>query len=275
MMPIASCIPSPFLLHVMIRLPCLFCATCQLSMHLYMLAHMSMHKSCLLVCRPRFNTMKLWTFDPNLHLSLADTIFCFLSCLFAFLLVYLLSYLFAFSLVCLHPCFYACHVYHAYCFMPLSYALCIFAFHYLSVGFLSLSLHVHTWSEDAWSQGTVSQAQAKEVQARACRYKPSGGSQQVQEFSLSHLVMYSFKPLSFLLPFSPRWFVLGISCCVPFVIISRVWRPLFTFLHLYFRPCSRDVGIYFPALCTCIVHDVCIYIPAHPLSSVIVTVCVT
>ena len=63
------------------------CATRWLSMHLCMLVHMSMHESCLLVCRPCFNTMKLWTFDPNLHLSLVDTTFCLLSCLFAFSLV--------------------------------------------------------------------------------------------------------------------------------------------------------------------------------------------
>ena len=80
----------------------LVCATRWLSMHLYTLAHMSMHKSCLLVCLPCFITMKLWTFIPNLHLSFVDTIFCLLSSLFAFLLVYMLS------------CFFACHVYHAY-----------------------------------------------------------------------------------------------------------------------------------------------------------------
>ena len=77
--------------------------------------------------------------------------------------------------------------------------------------------------------------------------------------------MYSLKPPSFLLPFSIRWFVLGISCSVPFILVSRVWRPLFIFLHLYFGPCYRDVGIYFLALCACIVHDVCIYIPTRPL----------
>ena len=71
----------------------LVCATCWLSMHLYMLAHMSMNESCLLVCYPWFNTMKLWTFDPNLHLSLADTIFYVLSCLFALLFVCLLSHM--------------------------------------------------------------------------------------------------------------------------------------------------------------------------------------
>ena len=36
-----------------------------------------------------------------------------------------------------------------------------------------------------------------------------------------------------LFPFSLRWFVLGILCCVPFVLISRVWRPLFIFLPIF------------------------------------------
>ena len=103
-----------------------------LSMHLYTLAHMSMHESCLLVYRPCFNTMKLWTFNPNLHLSLANTIFCLLSCLFAF------------SLVCLLSCFFACHVCYAY----LLYASFICSLHLflplLVCWFLSLSLHVHT-----------------------------------------------------------------------------------------------------------------------------------
>ena len=86
-------------------------------------------------------------------------------------------------------------------FMPLSCTLCIFSFHCLSAGFLSLPLHVHTQSEDAWSQGTVFQVQAKRARMQACRYKPSGNVQQIQGSSLSHLVMYSFNPLSFLLPF--------------------------------------------------------------------------
>ena len=114
-------------------------ATCWLSMHLYMLAHMFLYESFLLVCRLCFNTMKLWTSDSNLHLFLADATLCLLSCLFAFLLVSLLS------------CFFACHAYQTYLFYAFSYALCIFSFHCLSAGFLSLPLHVHTWSEDAWS----------------------------------------------------------------------------------------------------------------------------
>ena len=112
-------------------------ATRWLSMHLYTLAHMSMHESSLLVCHPYFNTMKLWTFVPNLHLSLADTTFCLLSCLFAFFAFFLVSLL-AISIMLIY-------------FMPLSYALCIFSFHCLFTGLVSLPLHVHIWSEDAWS----------------------------------------------------------------------------------------------------------------------------
>ena len=89
---------------------------------------MSMQESCLLVCRPCFNTMKLWTFDPNLHLSPVDTTFCLISCKFSF------------SLVCPHPCFCVFHIYHVYLrhafimwslhlFLPLlAYWFLVFAF---------------------------------------------------------------------------------------------------------------------------------------------------
>ena len=83
MMLFASCIHFPFSTPCDDVLAMLVCATRWLYMHLYTLAYMSMHKSCLLVCSPYFNTMKLCTFDPNLHLSLTDTTFCSFSCLFA------------------------------------------------------------------------------------------------------------------------------------------------------------------------------------------------
>ena len=111
-MPVASCIPFHFSAPYDDMLTMLVCATHWLSMHLYMLAYMLMHESCLLVCHPCFNTMKLWKFDPNLHLSLVDTTFCLP--FFIFCLLCLLSCLFSFSLVCLLSCFFACHVYHAY-----------------------------------------------------------------------------------------------------------------------------------------------------------------
>ena len=122
----------------------LICATRWLSMHLYSLAYMFMHESCLLVCRPYFNTMKLWTSDPNLHLSLVGTTFylpsCFLVCMFIF----------------------ACHVSHRMLCLP--YLSCLFASApfctlsthlFLSIAcllvFLLFPLHVYTRSEDAWS----------------------------------------------------------------------------------------------------------------------------
>ena len=113
-------------------------ATCWLYVHLYTLAYMSMHASCLLLCCPYFNTMKLWTSDPNLHLSLTDTTFCLLLACLPFIC------LFASSLVCL-PCL--------SCLLTLCSFICIcaFSFHCLSVGFLSFPLHVRTWSELTWS----------------------------------------------------------------------------------------------------------------------------
>ena len=125
-MLVASCIPFPFSTPCDDMLAMLVCATRQLYMYLYTLAYMPMQESCLLVCRPCFNTMKLWTFDPNLHLSLADTTFCSFSCLFACFPVML-----AMSIMLI-------------CFMPLSYALRIsFAIACLLVFCLFLCMYTH------------------------------------------------------------------------------------------------------------------------------------
>ena len=134
MMPVASC--TPFALST----PCndmfamLVCAIRWLSMHLYTLAYMSMPESCLLVCHPCFNTMKLWTSDPNLHLSLTETTICLLSCLFAFLLVCLFACLLAILLLTL-PCLSCLSV------------LCLFAsfpsIACLLVSFLCLRMRIH------------------------------------------------------------------------------------------------------------------------------------
>ena len=104
MMLLASCIPFPFstLCDDMLTMP--VCATHWLSMHLYMLAYMSMHESCFLVCCPYFNTIKLWTSDPNLHLSLVNTTFCLPFYLFVFFLVCLFACLVYSFLVCLFAC---------------------------------------------------------------------------------------------------------------------------------------------------------------------------
>ena len=100
----------PFSLRAMLCLPCLLCH------HFYTLAYMFMHESCLLVCHSYFNTMKLWTFNPNLHFSLVETTFCLPSYfvpLFVCLSICLLSRLFV-HLACLIPC-------HLLCLPCLSY----------------------------------------------------------------------------------------------------------------------------------------------------------
>ena len=114
----------------------LVCATRWLYVHLYTLTYMSMHESCLLVCHPYFNTMKLWTPDPNLHLSLADATFvCFLSCLpfclFVCFLAYLPSRLFARILISML----AMSITFVH-FMPLPYAFCTFFFSLLVCWFI-------------------------------------------------------------------------------------------------------------------------------------------
>ena len=139
MMPVASCIPFPFSPPCNDMFTMLACATHWLYLYLCMLAYMSMQESCSLVCRPCFNTMKLWTFDPNLHLSLTDTTFCSFSCLFTF------------SLVCLLPYSFACHVYHTHLLYASFICSTHLFWHCLSAGFLSFPLHVHTRSEDARS----------------------------------------------------------------------------------------------------------------------------
>ena len=134
---------SPFFSPCDDMLTMLVCATCWLSMHLYTLAYMFMHESRLLVCRPCFNTMKLWTFDPNLHLSLVDTPFCVFSLLVCppCLLVSLLDFF---------TC-YACNIYLACLLCDLVLLSTLFPFIACFLVFLSLPLHGHIWSKDTWS----------------------------------------------------------------------------------------------------------------------------
>ena len=144
MMPVASCLPFPFFAPCDNMLTMFVYATCWPSMHLYTLAHISMHESCLLVRRPYFNIMKLWTSDSNLrtsdsnlHLFLVDTTFCLPSCFFVCLFIF------------------ACHVSHHMLCLP--YLSCLVAFApfctlsthlFLSIVcllvFSLLPLHVHT-----------------------------------------------------------------------------------------------------------------------------------
>ena len=181
--------------------------------------------------------MKLWTFDPNLHLSLSNTTFCLPSCF-----VCLFVYLFACFLVCLcillilspATC-YACHVYHIYLFMPLSYAFCIFSFHCLS-----LPLHVRTWNGDTWSQDKVSQVQVKRARMRACRSGPAAAA------SRFNVQLFPFWLCTLLNPLLPSPF-LPQMVCIRYIMLCTI-HP-----HLQ----SMVTPVYFLALIFWAMHQGC------------------
>ena len=178
----------------MICLPCLFAPHVGFLCIFYTLAHMFMHESCLLVCRPCLTQWgyghsiqtyicPLWT--PSFCLPLYLFVFflvCFLACLPSCFLVCL----FILWLVMFSTIRYACHAYHALCLFHT--LLASFSFHFLFASFLSLPLHVHTWSEDAWSW------------ARSPRRKQKG--LRCKHANISQAAMFSrFRGLA-----SPIWF---------------------------------------------------------------------
>ena len=110
----------------------LVCATCWLSKHLYTLAHMSMHESCLLMSRPCGHLIQTY-----IRPSWTPPFVCFLACLPFYLFACFVASSLAMPIMLI-------------CFMHF-HMLCIFSFPCLSAGLLSLSLHVYTWSEDTWS----------------------------------------------------------------------------------------------------------------------------
>ena len=150
----ALCISFPFSALCDVMLAMLVCATRWLSMHLYTLAYMFMHESCLLVCRPCFNTMELWTFDPSLHLSLVNTTFC---CFFACLLSCPLAFLFVCLSLFVMSLSHAMHIVSILlvCFAPFAYYLCISFFPLLVYWFLVFAYpctHIaRTLGARAWS----------------------------------------------------------------------------------------------------------------------------
>ena len=167
---------SPFL-HDMLAM--LVCATRWLYMHLYTLAYMSMHESCFLVCHPCFNTMKLWTFNPNLHLSLADATFIYYLAGLPF------ACLFAILLVCSHPCFYACHVYH----VCLLYASFICSLHlFLSIAFLLVScLCLCMYTHGARTLGDRAQSPKRKQKGHRCKHADISQAATVSWFRSSAL----------------------------------------------------------------------------------------
>ena len=133
----------------------LVCVIRWISMHFYTLAYMFMHDSCLLVCRPNFNTMKSWTSNPNLHLSPHEhhLFFAFFHvCLFACFLVCLPSS----SLTYLVACHVSCHMLCLrYLYACLLYTHCALSMHlFLFIACLLVScLCLCMYTHGAWTHG--------------------------------------------------------------------------------------------------------------------------
>ena len=244
----------------------------QLSVHLYMLTYMFMHKSCLLVCRPYFNTTKIWTLNPNLHLSPLDTTFCWPFCLLTFLpvcfLVHLLSCLFAYlCLPCLPP-----HV--------------MLAISILLVYFVPFALSTHLFLSIACLLGSCSclcmythRVRTYGARARSPKRKQKGRG--CKHVNISQAAMFNrFRGLA-----SPIWL-----CTLLNHLPSSLLSLLDGLYQVYHSSSSLEYGDPYLLSCTyiwailqgcrhllsaCIVYDVCIYIYLLAPSGVIVTIHVT
>ena len=100
MMSVASCIPYPFFA---VRWYACHACLCHL-LGLYAFLHACLHVHAWVLLASVSSVLQhneVMDIRSKL-LSLVDTTFC------------LLSWMFAFSLVCPHPCFYVCHIYHVY-----------------------------------------------------------------------------------------------------------------------------------------------------------------
>ena len=220
--------------------------------------------------------MKLWTSDPNLHLSLADTNFCFLSCfvvrflaclpfrLSACHLVCLLSLL----LICLHSC-YTCHIY-------LACSLCVILLlstHFYSIACLLVScLFLCMYAHGARTHGA-------RAWSSKCKQKGAitsmGQMATVNRFSVQSfpLVMYSFKPppSSSLSPLDGLYQVYHalyhsssslkygdpylLSCI--YILGHALGMQAFTFLLCVLALCIMHIYIYLLAPIRCDYRDPC------------------
>ena len=188
MMLVASCIPFPFFALCDDMLIMLVSTTHWLSLPHYTLTYMSMHESCLLMCHPYFNTMKSWTSDPNLRLSLHGhhlLIACFLDCLFACLPSCFLVCLFILWLVMSPAICYAYHVYHA-CLLYASFTCLTHLF--LSIACLLVSCScLCMYTHEARTHGARAQSPRRKQKGRGCMH-----------VNISQVAMFSsFRGLAF------------------------------------------------------------------------------
>ena len=155
---------SPFPLRAMICLPCLFVLPVGFICILTNFAYTSMPESWLLVCHPCFNTMKLWTSNPNLHLSLTNTTFC----LFVFYLGVCLSTCLLTSLFLCLPCLSClsalCHFHTLFLSFPSMACLLVSC---LCLGMCTNGGRTHE------ARARFPRRKQKGARMQACRYKPS------------------------------------------------------------------------------------------------------
>ena len=176
-MPVTLCIPFPFSTPCDDGLTILVYATCWLSFHLYTLAYMSMHESCLLVCHPYFNTMKLRTSYFVCFLSFFP--FCSFACFPAML---------AMSIMVI-------------CIMPLSYTLCIsFSIACLLVSYLCLCMSTH----GARTHGARARSPKRKQKGRGSEHLDMG---QAFRFSKYRSLAFSFWLCTLSNPFLPPIFL--------------------------------------------------------------------
>ena len=187
---VAPCVPFPIPLCTMICLPCLLCHLLPFYASLHACLHV--HAWLLLASVSSINTMKLWTSDPNLHLSphRHHLLFAFfIVCLFAYFLVCLPSSSLAFLVTC--------HVsYHMLCLLCLYacllYTHCTLSTHlFLSIACLLVPcLCLCMYTHGARTQG---------VKAWSNRHKKKGHG--CKHVDMSQVAMFSrFRDLA-----SPIW----------------------------------------------------------------------
>ena len=185
--------------------------------HLYTLSYISRHQSCLLVSSI-LQHKEAMDIRSKPTLSLADTTFCLLAFLFVFLLSWPFVYL---CLSCLRShAMLAISILLVY-FVPFAHYNIFLSIVCLLVSCLCLCMY----TQGARTLGARAQSLRHKQKGHGCKHLAMSRAAMFSRFRslvFSHSVMYSFKTASFLFTFSLRWVVLGISCYVPFVLISRV-----------------------------------------------------
>ena len=213
---------------------------------------------CLDLCVLCVYFHAIWL-DPCLHI-----IICLDSCSSMFMCQVSSVYMHVSMPICLDLCFHMPMYLDPYSLHALCYLTCACALHAMFVC-LDLSYVCHAMCQCNPFVHFITFS----CKQKGRRYKYIDMSQATMFSSFRGLASPFFGYVLFKIPFLPPSFLSQMSCIryiMPCTIHPHLQSDLCLLSHLYFGSCSRDAGIYFLALCTCIVHDVCIYIPAPSLS---------